>query len=761
MNRKALPGALCTRSVEFRATETEEPNDGRTLEGYAAVFNAETEIDSWDGSFAEEIAPGAFKKTIRESTPVLQFDHGRDQRTGTVPIGSFEELKEDATGLYVRARLFDNPVVEPIRQAIEGGAISGMSFRFQILRDVWTDNGGKRVKEDELHELLWRPGDRGPLKRTIKEVKLFEAGPVVFPAYAQTSVGVRSLLDDLNDEQIAELRNLLEKAETPEEEIAGTPSSEEREEGPGAVPEETAVVNEDTVTPESTPALTGAALPRTPDSRDVSSHERDSAVHMTVEERAVRQAEIKARLAEIDTEFSGAQLPDETQTEWDGLVQEDEEHRQAIDAAETRRKQLAALTGDKPRAIEYGSDRGGARPSRATVRKAENIYDLSEIRRMAYGEDDLVGLYRDHAKRVVERGRYGGGVAKEEAQGHVERLIDAIDDEEGTLAKRLISTGSPTYERAFGKVLKTLSPMGLTMDEQRALSLGTDANGGYAVPFQLDPSVILTSDGVINPLRSMARIVQIVGKEWQGLTSAGVTVSRTAEVAEATDNSPTFTQPTVRAKAVHAWIPFSMDLESDWGQMRSELTTLLNDGKDTEEATAFVTGDGTGNNPNGIVGTLADTSYVPVATTAVFAAADVYALEESLAPRWRARAQFLALKSVYNKIRQFDTSGGAQLWERIGAGQPSQLLGYPARESSEMPTPALAVDDSPVLLFGDFSQFLIVDRVGMSVELVPHVFGATNRFPNGQRGIYARWRNNSKVLVDNAFRLLVGNDGTP
>jgi len=47
-----------------------------------------------------------------------------------------------------------------------------------------------------------------------------------------------------------------------------------------------------------------------------------------------------------------------------------------------------------------------------------------------------------------------------------------------------------------------------------------------------------------------------------------------------------------------------------------------------------------------------------------------------------------------------------------------------------------------------------VDRVGMGIELVPHLFGPTNRYPTGQRGILAIWFNNSQVLVPNAFRLL-------
>ena len=65
------------------------------------------------------------------------------------------------------------------------------------------------------------------------------------------------------------------------------------------------------------------------------------------------------------------------------------------------------------------------------------------------------------------------------------------------------------------------------------------------------------------------------------------------------------------------------------------------------------------------------------------------------------------------------------------------------------------VAEKKILLFGDFNQFLIVDRIGMAVEPIQHVFGKTNARPTGQRGIYAYWRNSSKVLTKAAFRLLV------
>ena len=206
---------LCTRDVDFQPSDpaAASNSDGRTLEGYAAVFGAPARINSWEGNFEERIAPGAFKKTLSERKPVVQFDHGKDPRTGTVPIASIQEIREDDKGLYVRARMFDNPVVEPIRQAIADQAISGMSFRFNVVRDEWRDASGQMLRPEELARLLHDSGSRGPLQRTLKEVQLFEAGPVVTPAYPQTSVGVRSLTDEERQALVEEYRRTMEVEE--------------------------------------------------------------------------------------------------------------------------------------------------------------------------------------------------------------------------------------------------------------------------------------------------------------------------------------------------------------------------------------------------------------------------------------------------------------------------------------------------------------------------------------------------------------------
>ena len=98
--------SLLERSVSFEVRDGDgAAGDGLTLDGLAAVFNQPTLIDSWEGYFNETIRAGAFKKSIRENTPVMQFDHGRHPLIGSIPIGSITSLMETNEGLAVTGRI--------------------------------------------------------------------------------------------------------------------------------------------------------------------------------------------------------------------------------------------------------------------------------------------------------------------------------------------------------------------------------------------------------------------------------------------------------------------------------------------------------------------------------------------------------------------------------------------------------------------------------------------------------------------------------
>lgn len=155
-----------------------------TLHGHFAVFNRWTEIDSWvEGHFMERIAPGAFKKTFREQTPKVLFQHGQDPQIGDKPLGTIEALSEDATGAAYEVRMLDTAYNRELIPGLEAG-LYGASFRFKALRQ-------------EIDERP-KPSDENPNgipERTIKELACPEFGPVTFGAYADATAGVRSLTD--------------------------------------------------------------------------------------------------------------------------------------------------------------------------------------------------------------------------------------------------------------------------------------------------------------------------------------------------------------------------------------------------------------------------------------------------------------------------------------------------------------------------------------------------------------------------------------
>lgn len=486
---------------------------------------------------------------------------------------------------------------------------------------------------------------------------------------------------------------------------------------------------------------------------------------MSIEEREARITEIDARLQDINNDNRGSELEPTDQQEWDTLSDERTSHINAVAAQRRRDEQLAAAASN-PAATETASQVNEratalsrtAAAAPAVIIKPENIYDTVAIRTNARSYDDLVKGYRDHAMRAVDVARFPG-VDKEKAQAHVANLLDSVDDKDATLALRVLNTGSPVYDRAFGKAVKAGGVTnGLNPDELKALSLGSDADGGYAVPFQLDPTVILTNSGASNPMRALAKTVQITGKKWEGLTSAGSTATREGETDEAANSDPTFEQPVIDTSRVDVEVEFSVALEASWSEMSSELSGIIADALSREEAAVFITGAGTaltsgGTLPQGILTGLSatTTTYVVVGTTGALSLGDLRSVKTALPHRWRGDTAWLAADTFYDEADAKATQVTIQDIRAVGDG--GVLLGKPKYEASGMPDFATAAS-SNLAIYGNIRQaYTIVDRIGFSLELIPHVLGA-NRRPNGKRALWGYRFNGGKVIVPSAARLL-------
>lgn len=180
-------------SVEVRADGFGKPTE---LVGYFSQFNQWYEIDSlWEGTFLERVAPGAFAQTLVEDRAGMKvlFDHGMDPSMGMKPLGPIRTLEERDEGPYYEVPLLDTDynrdflvpaLAGRLMDGTSVGSQLGASFRFQVQEEQW---------RDQPDPSLANP--RGLPERTITRARVFEFGPVTFPANPGASAGIRSLSD--------------------------------------------------------------------------------------------------------------------------------------------------------------------------------------------------------------------------------------------------------------------------------------------------------------------------------------------------------------------------------------------------------------------------------------------------------------------------------------------------------------------------------------------------------------------------------------
>lgn len=481
-----------------------------------------------------------------------------------------------------------------------------------------------------------------------------------------------------------------------------------------------------------------------------------------------------ARVAEIDDRLEKVRSELVSFADIEEALTEDQESR--FDALETEEADLAkeretvsrrAQTIDRMRSAQAV---GGSRSREAGgvdvhVRDAtaNGPYgNLDQVRSGTLGTGDL----RSRALDAIEQAPdYVSDTHRERATRMVERA-----DKHGRVARHMLLTGSPDYERAFEEVLGGVQPWQLSAEtgdamrtaseHLRAMNIGTDSAGGYLVPFFLDPTIIMTSDGTTNPIRGLARQVSITTNAWHGITSAGVTTEWLEEAQEVGEHNPTLAQPEIVTHKAGSYLQGSFEVFQDT-TIASQIGALLSEAKNDAEARVFAVGDGV-NKPRGVVTAVAANagSVVETASAGAYTADDVYAVRGALPPRHRAVSSWLANDMIYLLTRQFATGSGPQhaFWADMGMDTPSQLLGRPQYESSEMASEV--ADGANILLAGNFDRYQIVDRIGMTVMFEPLVKGP-NRRPTGESGWFAHWRVGADTTDPNAFRLLQVAGGTP
>lgn len=458
------------------------------------------------------------------------------------------------------------------------------------------------------------------------------------------------------------------------------------------------------------------------------------------EERAALKAE--AQVVDADETRSAEEV--------DARVAEILTRNEAI-VAEIEEKRA---TADKLEAID--NERADAyRAAPAFIRPAEQVAP-SDIRSLSPAQ------VRDAAMRIVDATSDSrlSPAHKAGVQALIETRADRTDG--NAIGQRLLATENDAYRGAFMKLLRYGDTAGWSPEEARAvgeyraLTIGVDTAGGFGIPVLIDPTIIITNGTTASPLIKAMRVETITNDVWRGVSAAGTAWSFDTEGAEVSDDASAFTQPTVTAHMARGYIPYSIEFGMDYPGAASELGRLLEVGYDDLLATKLSQGTGT-NEPWGIFVALdANTNAeVVVTTNAAFGDVDIDKVWAALPEKWRARASWFMSVGYENKIRAF---GSGTATSRFTVDQTKEgislLNGRPVILSDYAPAVATTTTARNLLAVGDFSNYVLAQRAGMSIEVLPLVVGTTSNRPTGERGLFAYARVGADSVLDTAFRLL-------
>jgi HK97 family phage prohead protease len=184
------------RQIANEKLEVRAIGDGekKTIGGYAVKYNSPTLMrDRWGDEFLEEIAAGAFDKSLQNRNQKALWNHDSSMPLGSVSAGTLR-FNSDTSGLNYDIDIPDTSYGNDVYEVVMRGDVDGSSFGFVCVDNVWS-----KVQYE----------GREVYKRSIIEAELVEVSPCTFPAYDSSQISVRSL-DCVKDEiKTKELRKKL------------------------------------------------------------------------------------------------------------------------------------------------------------------------------------------------------------------------------------------------------------------------------------------------------------------------------------------------------------------------------------------------------------------------------------------------------------------------------------------------------------------------------------------------------------------------
>ncbi len=346
---------------------------------------------------------------------------------------------------------------------------------------------------------------------------------------------------------------------------------------------------------------------------------------------------------------------------------------------------------------------------------------------------ELKGAFEDFKKsndKELEAIKAENGKLEEKTNQLNEKLGE-IDKLKADLEKEIKSSKRPgapkgeveAHKKAFLQFLRKGTDDGLADLQQKAVQVAVDADGGYAVPEDLDRTLIELMR-TESPMRRVCNSITIGTSDYKKLVNLGGAGSGWVGETDARPETgtPTLAQIAATMGEIYANPQATQQsLDDAFFNVEQWLADEVAREFAEKEGASFLTGNGT-NKPKGILAaTLATTGdktrtfgqlqKLVSGVAGGFTSDNLIDLIYSLKSGYRQNAAFMMNGLTVSKARKLKDSDGNYLWQPgLQQGQPSALLGYGIEENEDMPD---AAADANAILFGDFKRgYTIVDRMG-------------------------------------------------
>lgn len=322
----------------------------------------------------------------------------------------------------------------------------------------------------------------------------------------------------------------------------------------------------------------------------------------------------------------------------------------------------------------------------------------------------------------------------EEKVNKANEAISQLESQIKELTKKLNRPGASggvdedtvEHTKAFGDFLRKGNEEGLVELEEKALNVSTDADGGYAVPEELDRN-ILTLMRDESPMRSVCSVVPVGGSHYKKLVATGSAASGWVDEDDdrTETGTPTLAPLTPYMGEIYANPAATQKMLDDaFFDVESFLADTVATEFAEKEAAAFLVGDGT-KKPKGILNytsvTTADDTrafgqlqHMVAASATAITGDELIDLVYMLKKAHRKKAVWMMNSMTVKATRKLKDNDGNYLWSPgLKDGEPSKLLGYSIAENEDMED--IATGKASVL-FGNFKRgYTIVDRMGIRV----------------------------------------------